>query len=297
MSNRLPKPEWLKIRLKADRRFQEVNRSLKKGNLTTVCTEANCPNQGECWGQYRTATFMVLGEICTRKCKFCSVTTGRPADPDLQEPRQIAEAVSELKLKHAVITMVTRDDLPDGGAEHLAKTVREIRKLSPDCSIEVLSSDFRGNKESIQALCESAPEVISHNVETVERLKGEISSGTSYRRSLEVLKVMKKQSPTSLLKSSLIIGMGESAKEIEQAMDDLRSAGVAVLNIGQYLQPSRESLPVKKYWHPDEFESFRKLAMGKGFSYCESGPFVRSSYHAGKHYESYKNIRCGNDSV
>lgn len=288
MTERLPKPEWLKIRLKADRRFQEVQKSLKKGRLTTVCTEANCPNQGECWGQYRTATFMVLGEICTRNCKFCSVTTGRPEAPDCGEPLQVAEAVKDLNLKHAVITMVTRDDLPDGGAAHLSRTVEEIRRLSPDCSVEVLSSDFQGKESSVKILSDSRPEVISHNVETVDRLKGKISSGTSYTRSLEVLKMMKRLSPGSLLKSSLIIGLGETAEEIEQTMKDLRETGVEVLNIGQYLQPDRKSRPVKKYWHPDEFDRLKALAMKMGFSHCESGPFVRSSYHAGKHYESYK---------
>jgi lipoic acid synthetase len=288
MAEYIRKPEWLRIKLNTGNQYQDIRRTLQKGKLTTVCTEANCPNQHECWGQYKTATFMVLGEICTRGCRFCSVHTGKPGAVDIHEPEEVALAVKELDLKHAVITMVTRDDLDDGGAEILAETVRAVRKENKNCTIEILSSDLRGKEENIITLAESKPEVISHNIETVRRLKKEICSGATYENSIEVLKMMKKHFPDSVVKSSIMIGLGETYEEIMETMDDLLFSGVSILNIGQYLQPSKKNLPVKKYWTPEEFEELKEQALKKGFAFCESGPLVRSSYHAGKHYAEYK---------
>jgi len=290
MANTLRKPDWLRVRLNTNSQYKDVRKALDGGKLTTVCTEANCPNQHECWGKYKTATFMVLGEICTRGCRFCSVTTGKPGPVNSEEPVEVAEAVRDLGLKHAVITMVTRDDLEDGGAEILARTVSEIRKINPDCSIEILSSDLRGKEENIKILCDSLPEVVSHNIETVRRLKKEICSGATYENSLKVLNMMKSNSPHSVVKSSIMIGLGESREEILETMDDLLEAGVSILNIGQYLQPSKKNSPVKKYWTPEEFDELREQALEKGFIFCESGPLVRSSYHAGKHFDLYKKI-------
>lgn len=293
MAEILRKPDWLRVRLNTGSEYRDVRKTLEGGKLTTVCTEANCPNQHECWGKYRTATFMVLGEICTRGCRFCSVQTGKPGPVDSEEPKEVAQAVKKLDLKHAVITMVTRDDLDDGGAAILAETVREIRKANPGCTTEVLSSDLRGKEENIMTLSQSSPEVMSHNIETVRRLRKEICSGTDYGNSINVLRLMKKHSPRSVIKSSIMIGLGETREEILETMDDLLGAGVSILNIGQYLQPTRKNSPVKKYWTPEEFTELRNRALEKGFTFCESGPLVRSSYHAGKHYDEYKKIIAG----
>ena len=284
------KPEWLRIRMNTGTQYQDVRKTLDKSKLTTVCTEANCPNQHECWGSYKTATFMVLGEICTRGCRFCSVQTGKPGPVDKNEPVDVARAVKDLQLKHAVITMVTRDDLEDGGAQILAETVTAIREVNPDCTIEVLSSDLRGKDENIKILADSQPEVISHNIETVRRLKKEICSGETYERSIDVLKMMKAESPHSVVKSSIMIGLGETREEILETMDDLLDCGVSILNIGQYLQPTKKNYPVEYYWTPEEFDELKTRALEKGFIFCESGPLVRSSYHAGKHYADYKKI-------
>lgn len=284
------KPEWLRIKMNTGTQYRDVRKTLDEGKLTTVCTEANCPNQHECWGSYKTATFMVLGEICTRGCRFCSVHTGKPGPVDNSEPDEVAKAVKDLELKHAVITMVTRDDLEDGGAQILAETVTAIRQVNPRCTIEILSSDLRGKKENIQILADSQPEVISHNIETVKRLKKEICSGETYERSINVLKMMKEASPHSVVKSSIMIGLGETRDEILETMDDLLDCGVSILNIGQYLQPSKKNVPVEYYWTPEEFDELKERALEKGFVFCESGPLVRSSYHAGKHYADYKKI-------
>ena len=293
MAEYLRKPEWLRTRINTSSQYKDVRETLNKGKLTTVCTEANCPNQHECWGEYKTATFMVLGEICTRGCRFCSVQTGKPGPVDSHEPAEVAQAVNDLQLKHAVVTMVTRDDLDDGGALILSETVKAIRKENPECTIEVLSSDLRGKEENIKTLTASSPEVISHNIETVERLKEKICSGATYNQSIEVLKMMKAFSPDSVVKSSLMIGLGENREEILATMDDLLEAGVSILNIGQYLQPSRKNHLVKKYWTPEEFDELRERALEKGFSFCESGPMVRSSYHAGKHFDEYRKLLRG----
>jgi len=287
------KPEWLRIKMNTGTQYRDVRETLKKGKLTTVCTEAGCPNLHECWGSYKTATFMVLGEICTRGCRFCSVQTGKPGPVDREEPEEVAQAVKDLELKHAVITMVTRDDLEDGGAQILAETVKAVRKKNPLCTIEILSSDLRGVEKNIQTLAASQPEVISHNIETVKRLKKEICSGATYNQSIEVLKMMKANSPHSVIKSSIMIGLGETREEILLTMDDLLKAGVTILNIGQYLQPTKKNHPVEYYWTPEEFDELKERAMEKGFAFCESGPLVRSSYHAGKHYAEYKKIISG----
>lgn len=293
MSEYIRKPEWLRTRLNTGNQYKDVRKALEKGKLTTVCTEANCPNQHDCWGNYKTATFMVLGEICTRGCRFCSVQTGKPEKVDINEPAEVAQAVKELELKHAVITMVTRDDLEDGGAAILAETVTAVREINENCTIEVLSSDLLGKEDNIKTLALSRPEVISHNIETVRRLKKDICSGATYNQSLEVLKMMKKHSPDSVVKSSIMIGLGESREEILATMDDLLESGVSILNIGQYLQPTRKNHLVKKYWTPEEFSELKEQALSKGFAFCESGPLVRSSYHAGKHYAEYTNNKSG----
>lgn len=284
------KPEWLRIKMNTGTQYNDVRKTLEKGKLTTVCTEAGCPNLHECWGNYKTATFMVLGEICTRGCRFCSVQTGKPGPVDPREPEDVAQAVKDLELKHAVITMVTRDDLEDGGAQILAETVRAVREKNPRCTIEILSSDLRGKDKNIQTLAASQPEVISHNIETVRKLKKEICSGETYERSLSVLKMMKAASPHSVVKSSIMIGLGETRNEILETMDDLLACGVSILNIGQYLQPTKKNIPVDYYWTPEEFDELKERALEKGFIFCESGPLVRSSYHAGKHYADYKKL-------
>ena len=290
MGEYIRKPEWLRTKLNTGNQYQDVRKTLSDKKLTTVCTEANCPNQHECWGSYKTATFMVLGEICTRGCRFCSVQTGKPGAVNVHEPREVAQAVKELKLKHAVITMVTRDDLDDGGALILSETVKAIRSENPECTIEVLSSDLRGKEENIKILASSNPEVISHNIETVRRLKKSVCSGATYNQSLEVLEMMRSFSPDSVVKSSIMIGLGETREEILATMDDLLETGVSILNIGQYLQPTRKNHDVKKYWTPEEFDELKERALEKGFTFCESGPLVRSSFHAGKHYDQYKKI-------
>lgn len=290
MAEHLRKPDWLRVRLNTNTQYQDVRKALDGGKLNTVCTEANCPNQHECWGKYKTATFMVLGEICTRGCRFCAVQTGKPEAVNTAEPEEVAQAVKQLDLKHAVITMVTRDDLEDGGAKILADTVKAIRKENSGCTVEILASDLRGREENIKILADSEPEVISHNIETVRRLRKPICSGAEYEDSISVLKMMKENSPTSVVKSSIMIGLGETRDEILETMDDLLEAGVSILNIGQYLQPTRKNHPVEKYWTPEEFDELKERALEKGFAFCESGPLVRSSYHAGKHYDEYKKI-------
>jgi len=256
--------------------------------LHTVCEEARCPNLHECWGTHRTASFMILGDSCTRRCRFCAVGTGLPGEVDRLEPLRVAAAVSRMGLKHAHVTMVDRDDLADGGAAMMAATVRAIRARIPDCSIEILTSDFMGSREAIRAVVESGADIVSHNVETVRRLTPLVRSRSSYDRSLEFLRVAKDLDPSGVTKSSIMLGLGETPEEVVSALDDLRAARVDMVNIGQYLQPTRNNLPVDKYWHPDEFARLKKIAIEKGFLYCEAGPLVRSSYHAGEQYEGFR---------
>lgn len=248
--------------------------------LHTVCEEARCPNIHECWAVRKTATFMILGDICTRGCRFCAVKTGLPTELDLQEPERVAESVETMGLKHVVITAVARDDLKDGGAAVFAETVRAVRRKNPFCTIEVLPSDMLGNESSLQTLMDARPNIMNHNIETVRRLTPKVRARAKYDRTLEFLRRAKEMHPDIPTKSSLMVGLGETKEEILETMDDLRANNVDILTIGQYLQPTKKHLKVIKYYHPDEFAELKEIAMQKGFSHCEAGPLVRSSYHA-----------------
>jgi len=271
------KPPWLKVRIPPANVFDEMHRKL--GGLHTVCQSAKCPNIGECFKR-GTATFMIMGDICTRNCGFCGVKHGEPRPLDVDEPVRVAEAVRKLGLSFAVVTSVTRDDLPDGGASHYAATVHAIRELNPGCRIEVLIPDFQNNADAIACVVESKPDVINHNVETVPRLYPVVRPQANYRRSLDVLRRVKEMRPDAITKSGLMVGLGETTGEIEQVFHDLRDVGCDMLTVGQYLRPSKENIRVERYVHPDEFEELRKLALGMGFKNVASGPFVRSSYFA-----------------
>lgn len=274
------KPDWLKIKLNTNQEYKGLKKLMREKNLHTVCEEAKCPNIHECWGERRTATFMILGDTCTRACRFCAVKTGLPNELDLAEPERVADSVQLMNLKHVVITVVARDDLKDGGASVLAETVRAIRRKSPFTSIEVLPSDMGGVKENLQILMDAKPDILNHNIETVRRLTPRVRARATYDRSLEFLHRAKEMQPDIPTKSSLMIGLGETEEEIIEVMDDLRANNVDIMTIGQYLQPTKKHLPVKKYYSPLEFGKLRKIAMSKGFSHCEAGPLVRSSYHA-----------------
>lgn len=282
------KPEWLKIQLNTNENYKYLKHLMRDERLNTVCEEARCPNIHECWGKHRTATFMILGDTCTRRCRFCAVKTGLPRVLDREEPYRVADSVAKMGLDHVVITMVNRDELADGGAGIMAETVRAIRKTAPKCTIEVLSSDLMGREESIRILAESKPDILSHNVETVPRLTPFVRSRSTYDRSLQFLKLCHEIDPDAVTKSSLMLGLGETKDEVAAVMDDLLSVGVTMMNIGQYLQPSKRHIPVERYWEPAEFVELREIALSKGFDYCESGPLVRSSYHAGEQYEAYR---------
>ena len=274
------KPDWLKIKLNTNDEYKGLKKLMRENNLHTVCEEARCPNIHECWGERRTATMMILGSICTRACRFCAVKTGLPNELDLAEPERVADSVALMNLKHVVITMVARDDLKDGGAEVLAETVRAIRRKSPFTSVEVLPSDLSGLEENLRLLMDAKPDILNHNIETVRSLTPRVRARATYDRSLEFLRRAKEMQPTIPTKSSLMIGLGETMEEIYEVMDDLRANHVDIMTIGQYLQPTKKHLSVKKYYSPLEFGELRKIAMEKGFSHCESGPLVRSSYHA-----------------
>ena len=274
------KPEWLKIKINTNDEYKNLKKLMRDNNLHTVCEEARCPNIHECWGERRTATMMILGSVCTRACRFCAVKTGLPTELDLAEPERVADSVAIMNLKHVVITMVARDDLKDGGADVLANTVLAIRRKAPLTSIEVLPSDLSGNADNLQILMGAKPDILNHNIETVRRLTPRVRAKATYDRSLEFLRRAKELQPTIPTKSSLMIGLGETWDEIVEVMDDLRANNVDIMTIGQYLQPTKKHLPVKKYYSPLEFGKLRKIAMEKGFSHCEAGPLVRSSYHA-----------------
>lgn len=276
----LRKPEWLKIKLNTNENYNGLKKVMRENNLHTVCEEAKCPNIHECWAVRRTATFMILGDVCTRACRFCAVKTGLPTELDLQEPERVADSVALMNLKHAVITAVARDDLKDGGAAVFAETVRAIRRKSPFTSIEVLPSDMGGVYENLKTLMDARPDILNHNIETTERLTPRVRARAKYRRSLEFLKRAKEMQPDIPTKSSLMIGLGETKEEIIAVMDDLRAQDVDIMTIGQYLQPSKKHIKVVKYYTPEEFRELKEIAMSKGFSHCEAGPLVRSSYHA-----------------
>lgn len=274
------KPDWLKINLPKTSKFTVVSQTLKDNGLHTICTSGKCPNMGECWDA-GTATLMILGNICTRACKYCAVETGKPLPPDQNEPVKVARAVHKLKLKHCVLTSVDRDDLQDKGAEIWAKTVAEIKKINPQTTIETLIPDFDANEILIKKVIEAKPEVISHNLETVRRLTPQIRTRAKYDRSLKVLEFIAQKGTTT--KSGIMLGLGETEAEILQTMDDLRSVNCSVLTLGQYLQPTKNNIEVQDYVHPDKFAEYKKIGLEKGFKFVESSPLVRSSYHAERH--------------
>ncbi|MFE5322148.1 lipoyl synthase [Paenibacillus sp. NPDC056579] len=281
------KPDWLKIKLTTGDNFKELKNMMRGKTLHTVCEEAKCPNIHECWAN-RTATFMILGDICTRACRFCAVKTGLPTELDLQEPERVAEAAEQMGLKHVVVTSVARDDLADGGASIFAATILAIRKRLPMCSVEVLIPDFLGSEESLRTVLEAKPDILNHNIETVERLSDKVRAKAKYERSMELLKRSKHIAPKIPTKSSIMLGVGEEWNEILQAMDDLRAVDCDIMTIGQYLQPSLNHLPVSKYYTPEQFAELKTEGMKRGFSHVESGPLVRSSYHAHEQVKSAK---------
>ena len=273
------KPSWLKVKLPKGQVFKDVQKLVKGNSLVTVCEEAMCPNRGECWS-HGTATFMVCGDVCTRACGFCATRTAKPKPLDPDEPAKVADAVARMNLNHTMVTMVTRDDLPDGAAGHIAATIREIRKASPHTIIEVLTSDFNGKEASLAAVMEARPHIFNHNLETVERLSPLVRFRAKYRLSLQVLKRALEMAPGMVVtKSGIMLGLGETRDEIERTMDDLREHGVTVLTMGQYLRPSPRHLPVIDYLHPDVFAELREVALSKGFRHVASGPLIRSSHH------------------
>ncbi len=286
-----PRPDWLKVRLPAGPRYLELKQLMRGLELHTVCEEARCPNIGECWG-HGTATFMILGDVCTRACRYCAVTSGKPHTLDLGEPGRVADAVRTMGLKHAVITSVDRDDLPDGGAELFAATIRKVHELNPDCAVEVLTPDFQGSRESLQIVVEARPEILNHNIETVPRVFRRVRAGKSkYETSIELLRRAKEMDPDGLTKSGLMVGLGETPEEVIATMRDLRGAGVDILTIGQYLRPTPKHVPIDRYYHPDEFGELRSEGLSLGFKHVESGPLVRSSYHAHEQSESLRGRR------
>ncbi|GGA43870.1 lipoyl synthase [Kroppenstedtia guangzhouensis] len=274
------KPEWLKTKLTVNENFREIKRMMRGKTLHTVCEEARCPNIHECWAVHRTATFMILGDICTRACRFCAVKTGLPTELDLQEPERVAEAVEQMGLKHTVITSVARDDLKDGGASIFAETIRAVRKRNPLTSVEVLIPDFQGNWDALKMVMDARPDVLNHNVETVRRRSDRVRSKAKYERSLELLKRSKELQPDIPTKSSIMIGVGEQWDEILETMDDLRRVDCNIMTIGQYLQPTKKHIRLEKYYTPQEFALLKEEGMKRGFDHVESGPLVRSSYHA-----------------
>ena len=274
------KPKWLRVKLPTGETYKEVRNIVSEHKLHTICESGNCPNMGECWGA-GTATFMILGNICTRSCGFCAVSTGRPEEVDVFEPARVAQSVKLMGVKHAVITSVDRDDLPDGGAEIWAMTVRAIRRQSPETTLETLIPDFMGKWENMQKIIDVAPEIVSHNLETVRRLTKQVRIQAKYDRSLEALRRLKKGGMRT--KSGVMLGLGEYDQEVIETMEDLRAVNVDILTLGQYLQPTEKHLPVAEFITPDKFNEYKEIGMEMGFKYVESGPLVRSSYHAEKH--------------
>ena len=276
------RPEWLKVRLPMGPQVEELRRLMRSKSLHTVCEEAHCPNMAECWGA-GTATFMILGDTCTRSCGFCAVKTGRPNELDRAEPARVGEAVAGMGIKHAVVTSVNRDELEDGGAEMFAETIREIRRRSPGTSIEVLIPDFRGVVGALDIVLAARPEILNHNVETVARLYPRVRPQARFERSLEVLRRTKERAPELVCKSGIMVGLGETKDEVLDTMRAIGKQGTDVLTIGQYLRPSPEHLPIERYWSPAEFAELREAGMTMGLKHVEAGPLVRSSYHAERH--------------
>lgn len=285
----IKRPEWLKVKTSWGDDYRRIKSLLGRFDLHTVCQEANCPNISHCF-EMGTATFLILGYICTRGCKFCDVQRGVPLPVDEEEPKRVAEAIAELKLHYAVITSVTRDDLSDGGASLFAQTIKEIKNKIPNCQVEVLIPDFAGSVESLKLVLEAKPDVLNHNMETVKRLYPVVRVGADYQRSLDLILNVKEIDPTILTKSGMMLGLGESWEEIIELMSDLRNVNCDLLTIGQYLSPSKEHLPVTKFYHPDEFAQLEIIGEQMGFKHVESGPLVRSSYHAKDQVNKIKEV-------
>ncbi|MEP6494001.1 MAG: lipoyl synthase [bacterium] len=273
------KPSWLKVRAPGGPQYLRLKQLMRELDLHTVCEEAHCPNVGECW-EHGTATFMILGDVCTRNCAYCAVAHGRPPAYDIGEPSRVAEAIGTMRLQHAVITSVDRDDLPDFGAFIFAETIRQIKQRLPDCSVEVLVPDFQGNEDSIRAVLEAGPDIYNHNTETVPRLYKRCRPGGRYERVMQIFRTAKRIAPHIPTKTGIILGMGETLEEVEIVMRDLRAVDVDILTLGQYLRPSESHIPIDRYVTPDEFRHMREIGMAMGFRHVESGPLVRSSYHA-----------------
>lgn len=276
-------PHWFKIRLTTTEQSSVVRNLVQEKKLNTVCRSAACPNRTECWNS-GTAAFMILGNLCTRRCRFCNVPKGRPADPDVDEPARVAEAVAALRLNYAVITSVTRDDLPDGGAAIFAATIKAIRAKSPDCRVEVLIPDFQGSESSLRTVLAVKPDILNHNMETVPSLYSRVRPQADYRRSLELLQ--RAAASGAVTKTGMMVGLGESDDQILDLMRDIRQTGCSILTLGQYLRPGKQNLPVERYYHPDEFEELRQQAVGIGFTQVVAGPLVRSSYHASETFDA-----------
>ncbi len=275
-----PRPSWLRVRFFGGPNYQDLKRIMRTLNLHTVCESARCPNIGECW-EHRTATFMILGNICTRACGFCAVPSGKPiGPPDADEPRRVAEAVEKMGLRYAVVTSVNRDDQPDGGAGIFARTIEEIRRRVPSCKVEVLIPDFRGVWTALETVVAARPDVLNHNTETVPRLYRQVRRGARYERSLELLRRAKALAPEIPTKTGLMLGLGEAREEVLATMEELAAQGTDILTLGQYLQPTRDHLPVVRFVHPAEFAEYKRLGEQMGFKHVEAGPLVRSSYHA-----------------
>jgi lipoic acid synthetase len=279
-TTKVKKPDWLRVKLPIGENYKHVRSLVDNHKLHTICESGNCPNMGECWGE-GTATFMILGNVCTRSCGFCAVATGRPAAVEWDEPQRVAEAIYLMKVKHAVITSVDRDELKDGGSIIWYNTIKAVKSLTPETTLETLIPDFKGQKENIQRIIDAAPEVVSHNIETVERLTRQVRIQAKYHRSMEVLRTLKEGGMRT--KSGIMLGLGEKKEEVIQTMTDLKNSGVDVITIGQYLQPTKKHLPVVRFVHPDEFREYKEIGYQMGIDYVESGPLVRSSYHSEKH--------------
>jgi lipoic acid synthetase len=275
----LPRPDWLRVRFPTGQNYQDLKTIIRSRTLHTVCEEAHCPNIGECW-ENRTATFMILGRVCTRACRFCAIATGVPVGIDEDEPERVAEAVTQMSLRHAVVTSVARDDREDGGATVFAETIRAIKRRSPGCTVEVLIPDFEGSAESLQIVMDARPDILNHNLETVRRLQRRVRAKAFYERTLEVLARAKAMQPNGLTKSGLMLGIGETREEVSETLRDLREIDCDIVTIGQYLRPSEFHLPIARYVTPAEFAEIKEEGQALGFRHVESGPLVRSSYHA-----------------
>ena len=273
------RPDWLRVRLPVGENYNDLKQLMRSKSLHTVCEEARCPNMGECWAN-RTATFMILGSVCTRSCGFCAVATGRPMALDWEEPRRVAEAVTQMELNHVVVTSVDRDELHDGGATLFAATIRWIRRLNPNCAVEVLTPDFKGSRDALKVVMDARPDVFNHNVETVPRLYRRVRPQAVYERSLDVLAWAKEMRPEKPTKTGFMLGLGETHDEIVETMRDIKARDVDILTIGQYLRPSPQHLPIERYAPPDEFREYARIGREMGFRNVYSGPLVRSSYHA-----------------